>query len=67
VEEGLGPRAVLDRLRRGEPARAALPDLVDYEFTARMEDDLDGIAVGEEERCRGSPASTSATAMSARG
>ncbi|MDQ4068384.1 MAG: DNA topoisomerase, partial [Actinomycetota bacterium] len=25
------------------------PDLVDYAFTARMEDDLDGIAAGEEE------------------
>ena len=25
------------------------PDLVDYAFTARMEDDLDNIAVGDEE------------------
>ena len=27
--------------------------LVDYEFTAKMEDDLDGIARGEAERCPG--------------
>ena len=36
--------------------------LVDYEFTALMEDDLDRIAAGDEERdARGCSASTSAT------
>ena len=29
------------------------PELVDYAFTAQMEDALDDIARGEAERCRG--------------
>ena len=36
------------RVRGRQAARAALPPLVDYEFTARMEDDLDEIAGGDE-------------------
>ena len=50
VEEGLGPRA---RRSPRSPSSTLLeqhfPDLVDYAFTARMEDDLDEIAGGNEE------------------
>ena len=41
--------------------------LVDYDFTARMEDDLDRIAAGDEERVRWLGASTSATATASDG
>ena len=51
VEEGLGPGAVLHRLRRrSRLLEQHFADLVDYAFTARMEDDLDEIASGTAEQ-----------------
>ena len=41
--------ADLDRVRRSQLLEAHLPKLVDYEFTAQMEDDLDAISRGERE------------------
>ena len=55
VEEGLGPGAVLHRLRRRTLLESHFPDLVDYAFTARMEDDLDEIASGTEEQSLAEP------------
>ena len=49
VEEGHRARALVHRVRGRGAARAHFGDLVDYAFTARMEDDLDGIASGEQE------------------
>ena len=49
VEEGFGARAVLHRLPVVNLMEGHFPNLVDYAFTARMEDDLDKIAGGSEE------------------
>ena len=38
------------RSRSSACSSATSAQLVDYEFTARMEDDLDGIAAGDEAR-----------------
>ena len=53
--------ADLAGLRRDAAARGALRQLVDYDFTASMEEDLDRIANGEEQRVAWLSASTSAT------
>ena len=45
-KKGHRPRPVLDRLRRGRAARAALQHAGRLRFTAGMEDDLDEIANG---------------------
>ena len=46
VEEGSGAGPVLDRLRGDRADRAHFARLVDYDFTAAMEDELDAIADG---------------------
>ena len=50
VQEGHGAGSVVRGLRRDHPAGAAFAHLVDYDFTARMEDGLDEIARGEASR-----------------
>ena len=49
VEEGHRARPHVDRVRQGAAARALLRHLIDYEFTATMEEALDSIARGEGE------------------
>jgi len=58
-EEGHGPGASSPPSPWSAP-RALLPDLVDYGFTASMENDLDEIAEGTQESLPGSAASISA-------
>ena len=47
METGQRAGADLDRVRRSQLLEAHLPDLVDYKFTAAMEDELDAISRGE--------------------
>ena len=49
-KQGRRTGAVLGRLRRGRAAGTAFRGLVDYDFTAALEDELDGIAAGRQER-----------------
>ena len=65
MEEGLGPRAEPDAFAVVNLLEEHFTELVDYDFTARMEDDLDEIAAGQSSASRGCTSSGSATARRA--